>query len=69
MVRLAAVVAFIASVIVTGFTPISSHAQSQQGRTAQCIAKCKAECSRRNPQGDSGRMSACMNVCQRNYQC
>ena len=58
-----------ALVFLTG-SNVSSYAQAtQEGRTAKCIARCQAECDRRNPGGDSGRKSACMNVCQRNYQC
>jgi hypothetical protein len=42
---------------------------AQRMSTAQCMAKCTAECNRRNPGGDSGRKSACMNKCQSIYNC
>jgi hypothetical protein len=53
------------------FLLIGPDAQVNAARmsTAQCMAKCKAECDRRNPGGDSGRKSACMNKCQSIYNC
>lgn len=59
----------VALAFVIGSGAQAQNAQPSQSRTEKCMARCKAECKHRNPGGDSGRMSGCMDVCQRQYNC